>query len=68
MNLQEIKFEFGKQLVFQCGISIQKILPFGTIFEIQNEVKNVIQTLATSGGYILCTSHNIETNVFNRKM
>jgi uroporphyrinogen decarboxylase len=62
MDPQALKSEFGDQLAFHGGISIQKTLPFGTSEEVCNEVRNRIETLAQGGGYILCTSHNIQAD------
>lgn len=62
MNPYELKSEFGKRLSFHGGISIQKTLPFGTRDEIRDEVEDRISALAENGGYILCTSHNIQAD------
>ncbi|MFH1024292.1 MAG: uroporphyrinogen decarboxylase family protein [Planctomycetota bacterium] len=62
MDPREIKAEFGKRLAFQGGISVQKTLPFGTPEDVRREVKRVRETLAPGGGYIFCTSHNIQAD------
>jgi uroporphyrinogen decarboxylase len=60
MDFNKIKKEFGKYLVFQGGVDIQGVMPFGTVEDVKAEVKRVIETLGPGGGYILCTSHNIQ--------
>jgi len=62
MDGRTLKAEFGDRLAFHGGISIQKTLPFGTRREIRDEVRNRIEALAPGGGYILCTSHNIQAD------
>ncbi len=62
MEPQILKAESGKRLSFHGGISIQKTLPFGTPAEVREEVKNKVEALAAGGGYILCTSHNIQAD------
>ena len=62
MDPQELKAEFGKRLAFHGGISIQRTLPFGTSQEVRKEVKSRVEALAPGGGYILCTSHNIQAD------
>ena len=62
MEPQELKAEFGNKLAFHGGISIQRTLPFGTPEDVCNEVRDIIEALAPGGGYILCTSHNIQAD------
>ena len=62
MDLSELKVEYGKQLAFHGGISIQNTLPFGTPEDICNEVRDRVEALAPGGGYILCTAHNIQAD------
>lgn len=60
MDFGRIKEEFGRDLVFHGGISIQKTLPYGTKEDIRDEVKKCITELGHGGGYIACTAHNIQ--------
>jgi uroporphyrinogen decarboxylase len=62
MEPTRLKREFGKDLVFWGGIDIQKVLPFGTVKEVRDKVKRMIDTLAPDGGYILTPCHNIQAN------
>ena len=58
----QLKAEFGDQLSFHGGISIQQTMPFGSPDDVRNEVREVIEALAPGGGYILCTSHNVQAD------
>ena len=62
MDPRGLKAEFGKGLAFHGGISIQKTLPFGSPEEVRREVRDRVEALAPGGGYILCTSHNIQAD------
>lgn len=62
MEPEKLKSEFGKKLSFHGGISIQKTMPFRTPAEVREEVKKRVEALAPGGGYILCTSHNIQAD------
>lgn len=62
MNPQELKDKFGDRLAFHGGISVQRTLPFGTPDDIRKEVRDRVEALASGGGYILCTSHNIQAD------
>jgi uroporphyrinogen decarboxylase len=68
MDPRQLKAEFGERLAFHGGISIQRTLPFGTQEEIRQEVRDRIAALAPGGGYILCTSHNIQADTSVRNV
>ncbi len=63
MKPESLKAEFGDRLAFHGGISIQQTMPFGTVEDVRQEVKDRAETLATGGGYIFCTSHNLQADV-----
>ncbi len=62
MDFAEIKEKFGDRIAFHGGISIQKIMPFGTPAEVRNEVRDRAEKLAPGGGYIFCTAHNLQAD------
>ena len=62
MDPRALKHDFGDRLCFHGGISVQKTLPFGTPEDVRREVKDRIEALAPGGGYIPCTSHNIQAD------
>jgi uroporphyrinogen decarboxylase len=62
MSLENLAHLFGNRLCFQGGISIQKTMPYGTREQIRREVKSNADIARKSGGYIFCTSHNIQAD------
>jgi uroporphyrinogen decarboxylase len=60
LDYEKIKKEYGDKISFHGGISIQKTLPYGTIEDVENEVKDRKLKLAKDGGYIFCTAHNMQ--------
>jgi len=62
MSLANLKERFGKILCFHGGISIQRTMPFGSPEDIRREVKNIADIVKLDGGYIFCTSHNIQAD------
>jgi len=62
MALADLLNKFGKELCFQGGISIQKTMPYGTPSEVRGEVRRIAGLVGRSGGYIFCTSHNIQAD------
>ena len=63
MDPQTLKARFGSSLSFQGGVSIQKTMPFGTPDDIRREVQHLAETFGPGGGYIFCTSHNVQVDV-----
>jgi uroporphyrinogen decarboxylase len=61
-DLPELKKQYTKTLAFHGGISIQRTLPLGTAEDIRREVHDRVAVLAPSGGYILCTAHNVQAD------
>jgi uroporphyrinogen decarboxylase len=62
MSLADLRAKFGAVLCFHGGISIQRTLPFGSPDEIRQEVKKIADIVKPHGGYIFCTSHNIQSD------
>ncbi len=62
MDFERLKGEFGRDIVFHGGISIQNTLPYGTVDDVRNEVRDRVARLAEGGGYLFCTAHNIQAD------
>jgi len=58
-----LKSEFGRDISFWGGIDTQRVLPFGNLKEVEDEVKTRIDDLSKGGGYILAAVHNIQDEV-----
>ena len=63
MDDRWLKKEFGEKLSFWGGINVQKTMPFGTADEVVAEVKDRFEIFGPGGGFIIGSSHNIQTNV-----
>ncbi len=60
MDRRELKRDYGDRLVFHGAMDNQQTLPFGTIEEVRQEVRDNIQILGENGGYILAPCHNLQ--------
>lgn len=60
MEPWRLKRDFGGQIAFLGGMDIQQLLPLGTVAEVREGVKKLIQEYAPGGGYIFAAAHNIE--------
>jgi uroporphyrinogen decarboxylase len=58
MDVFEMKKQYGNILSFFGGISIQRTLPFGTVAQVKEEVKKLIDIVGEKGGYIASPSHD----------
>jgi len=63
MDTKKLKEEFGDKIGFWGGIDTQHILPYGTVKNVEEEVKRRISDLAPGGGYVLAAVHNIQRDV-----
>jgi uroporphyrinogen decarboxylase len=64
MDSGELKREFGKDLSFWGGgVDTQRVLGFGTVQEVKDEVRRRIDDLAPGGGFVFATVHAIQRNV-----
>jgi uroporphyrinogen decarboxylase len=59
-----LKRDFGKDVAFWGGgVETQSVLPFGTPQEVKDNVRCNIDALASGGGYVFNTIHNIQADV-----
>ena len=63
MDLRFLKETYGDKLSFWGGISTQKTLPYGTPEEVKKETEDVIKLMSENGGYLTCSSQEIQTDV-----
>jgi uroporphyrinogen decarboxylase len=68
MDTAAIKADVGDRLAFHGGVDIQYVLPFGTVEEVRQEVRQRIKDLAPGGGYILAPAHNVQSDVPPRNL
>jgi len=63
METDKLKQRFGDKLTFWGAIDTFKVLPFGSVADVQEEVKKRITDLAPGGGYVLGSVHNMQSDV-----
>lgn len=64
MDIRRLKKEFGNDLTFWGGgIDVQSQLPFSSLTEIDDVVKETIDIMAPGGGFVFFPSHNIQPDV-----
>ena len=60
MDPRALKESYGDVLCFEGGVSVQRTLPWGTVQDVEREVREHIDVLGRDGGYILGPSHTIQ--------
>ena len=60
MEAWRLKKNYGDKLAFYGGVDVQRLLPFGSVDEVRQGVKDLIKTLGPGGGFLFATSHNVE--------
>lgn len=62
-DLPALKKRFGKNMVFCGGIDSHRILPFGSVAEVRQEVRRVMQILGPGGGCMIGPVHTVMNDV-----
>ncbi len=62
-DLPSLKKRHGKNIVFCGGIDTHRILPFGSVAEVRQEVKRVIDILGPGGGCMIGAVHTVMNDV-----
>jgi uroporphyrinogen decarboxylase len=62
MDVWSLHAQFRGRLAFHGGLSTQKTLPFGTVQEVRDETKRLLD-LGRNGGYIFAPAHDVEGDV-----
>lgn len=59
MDVEQMKRRYGDRLTFFGGISTQKTLPCGTVPEVKEEVRRLLERVGRQGGYIAAPAHDV---------
>jgi uroporphyrinogen decarboxylase len=62
-DMAEVKRRFGDKMVFWGGIDTQRVLPFGSVDDVEAEVKQRIHELGPGGGFVVASVHAIQPDV-----
>ena len=62
-DLPSLKKRFGKNIIFCGGIDTHRILPFGTVEDVREEVRRVMEILGAGGGCMISAVHTVMDDV-----
>jgi len=63
MDTLKLKERYGNSLSFWGGIDTQRVLPRGSIKDVEAEARRRIEDLSRNGGYVVAATHNIQPDV-----
>jgi len=63
MDVYAVKRQFGDRLAFYGGMSVQKILPYGTPQQIRAEARRLMERIGQGGGFIIAPSHHMPGDI-----
>ena len=63
MNPYEMKKQFGGDLTFLGGMSVQRLLPFGAPQQIRDETRRLMECVGRGGGFIIGPSHDMPGDI-----
>jgi uroporphyrinogen decarboxylase len=62
-DLPALKKQYGKNIVFCGAIDTHRVLPYGSVEDVRDEVKRVMGILGPGGGYLLGAVHTVMNDV-----
>ncbi len=69
MDSKELKGKFGDRMTFWGGgCDTQRVLPFGSVAEVTEEVRARTRDLAPGGGFVFTQVHNIQFDISPQKI
>jgi uroporphyrinogen decarboxylase len=63
MDPYEMKRQYGRELTFLGGMSVQQLLPFGTPQAVRDETLRLMDVIGRGGGFIIAPSHDMPGDI-----
>jgi uroporphyrinogen decarboxylase len=63
MEAENLRALFGGRISFYGGIDTQRLLPYGSAREVEDEVLRLIRVLGSHGGYVAAASNAVQPDV-----
>jgi uroporphyrinogen decarboxylase len=68
MDPAGLKKKYGDRLSFWGAMDTQRVLPFGTVEDVERMVRERIEEMGRDGGFVLSSCHNIQPDVSVEKI
>jgi uroporphyrinogen decarboxylase len=63
MDIYRIKREYGRDLTFLGGVSVQHLLPEASPAQVRAEVRRLMAEVGAGGGFIIAPTHSLGTDI-----
>ena len=63
MDIYQVKREYGKDIAFHGGVSVQHFLPDSTPEEVRVGVRRLIQEVGAGGGFVIAPTHSLGNDI-----
>ena len=63
MDAAELKTKYGDKIAFWGGVDSQRVLPSGSVSDVEAEVRHLLRAMAPEGGLVVCSVHNVQADV-----
>ena len=63
MAPEDLKRDFGKDVIFWGGMDVQYVLPNGSPEEVMAEAEKLVSILGKDGGYVYAPAHNFQKDI-----
>jgi uroporphyrinogen decarboxylase len=59
MDIYRLKKEYGRDIAFHGGVSVQHLLPDSTPDELRRELRRLIREVGSGGGFVIAPTHSL---------
>jgi len=63
MDIYQLKREYGKDIAFHGGVSVQHLLPDSSPEEVRTEVRRLIREVGAGGGFVIAPTHSLGSDI-----
>jgi uroporphyrinogen decarboxylase len=63
MDPYAMKRQFGRELTFYGGMSVQRLLPHGTPEQVRDETRRLMDQVGRGGGFVIAPSHDMPGDI-----
>lgn len=63
MDIYQVKREYGKDIAFHGGVSVQHFLPDSTAAEVRTGVRRLIAEVGAGGGFVIAPTHSLGNDI-----
>jgi uroporphyrinogen decarboxylase len=63
MDIWHLREQYRNKIAFWGGLSVQQLMPYGSVEDVKKESKRLLELMAPGGGYIFAPSHSLTGDI-----